>query len=172
MTETFYDILGVAPQADLDTIRSAYRKLALKYHPDLNPTLEDAVKSMIRINLAYETLSSSVRRSEYDSSLSSGGSYGGGNYHTQGGSSWNGHEIYIERKSGAIRVKITPVIATSIRSVGYDFKSRTLVVHFYNGGLYWYEDVPNKLYQKMMSAPDIGRYFSLNIAYRYPSQRV
>lgn len=59
-----------------------------------------------------------------------------------------------------------------MRSVGYDHKSKILVVHLYNGGLYWYENVPNKIYQKFMSAPSLDRYFSSNIAYRYSYYRV
>lgn len=60
-----YGILGVPTDADDKTIKKAYRKLAMKYHPDVNkePGAEDKFKE---INLAHETLSNPERRSLYD----------------------------------------------------------------------------------------------------------
>ena len=52
----YYEILGVARDADAATIKSAYRKLARKYHPDVNKTKE-AEEKFKDINEAYEVLS-------------------------------------------------------------------------------------------------------------------
>ena len=61
----FYKILQVGPQADLDEIKKEHRRLALKYHPDLNPDL-DTTEQMKELNRAYEVLSDSEKRKEYD----------------------------------------------------------------------------------------------------------
>lgn len=51
-----YDVLGVSRNASPDEIKSAYRKLAKKYHPDLNPGDEEAAKKMQEINAAYDQI--------------------------------------------------------------------------------------------------------------------
>ncbi|MBX3111310.1 MAG: DnaJ domain-containing protein [Fimbriimonadaceae bacterium] len=65
---TLYDILGVPPKADEKEVRSAYRKLARTFHPDLNPDPK-AHERMAQINVAFEVLSDPVRRMEYDASI-------------------------------------------------------------------------------------------------------
>lgn len=51
-----YQVLGITPNATDDEIKDAYRKLAKKYHPDLNQDKEYAEKMMKEINLAYDTI--------------------------------------------------------------------------------------------------------------------
>lgn len=63
MSEDYYDILGVNKDASDDEIKRAYRKLALKTHPDKNNGDDTMFK---KINLAYETLSDPDKRHEYD----------------------------------------------------------------------------------------------------------
>lgn len=67
MTATHYDILGINKNATLNEIKAAYKSLAKKYHPDINPNTSDLFK---QINEAYSVLSDSVKRREYDSLLS------------------------------------------------------------------------------------------------------
>ena len=62
----YYEILGVSRDADAATIKSAYRKLARKYHPDVNKTKE-AEEKFKDINEAYEVLSDKNKRQRYDS---------------------------------------------------------------------------------------------------------
>ncbi|XP_059625603.1 dnaJ protein ERDJ3B [Cornus florida] len=64
--KSYYDILQVAKGASDEQIKRAYRKLALKYHPDKNPGNEEADKKFADINNAYEVLSDSEKRSIYD----------------------------------------------------------------------------------------------------------
>ncbi len=64
-TRDFYDVLGVARDADPEEIRRAYRKLARKYHPDVNRS-EGAEERFKEISEAYEVLSDPDKRSRYD----------------------------------------------------------------------------------------------------------
>lgn len=62
----YYKILGITKKASGGEIKKAYRKLARKYHPDLNPNDKDAEKKFKEINEANEVLSSPENRKKYD----------------------------------------------------------------------------------------------------------
>jgi len=62
----YYQVLGVNRKASEEEIRKAFRKLALKYHPDRNPGDKQAEERFKEINEAYEVLSDSQKRSRYD----------------------------------------------------------------------------------------------------------
>ena len=62
----FYKILGVTPNASFEEIRTAYRKLARKYHPDLNPGNPYAEEAFKIINVAYEVLKNPEQRKKFD----------------------------------------------------------------------------------------------------------
>jgi len=62
----YYDVLGIARDADLAEIKRAYRNLAMKYHPDRNPGDAQAVERMKEINEAYAVLCDTQKRSLYD----------------------------------------------------------------------------------------------------------
>ena len=62
----YYQILGVNRNASTDEIRSAYRKLAMKYHPDRNPGDKQAEEHFKEINEAYQVLSDSEKRARFD----------------------------------------------------------------------------------------------------------
>ncbi|XP_021904545.1 dnaJ protein ERDJ3B [Carica papaya] len=64
--KSYYDVLQVPKGASDDQIKRAYRKLALKYHPDKNQGNEEANKRFAEINNAYEVLSDSEKRGIYD----------------------------------------------------------------------------------------------------------
>lgn len=62
----YYKILGVSRDASLDEIKKAYRRLALKYHPDRNPGDKEAEEKFKEINEAYAVLSDPEKRRQYD----------------------------------------------------------------------------------------------------------
>lgn len=71
MAESLYDTLGVARTATADEIRKAYRKLARKHHPDVNPGDATAEAAFKKIASAYEVLADDKKRKAYDEFSSS-----------------------------------------------------------------------------------------------------
>lgn len=68
----YYKVLGIAKTASADEIKKAYRKLALKYHPDRNPDNKEAEEKFKEISEAYAVLSDPEKRKQYDTFGSSG----------------------------------------------------------------------------------------------------
>ena len=78
MSKDLYESLGVSKTASADEIKSAYRKMAKQYHPDQNPGNKEAEAKFKEINSAYETLSDTNKRANYDRFGSAGGPQFGG----------------------------------------------------------------------------------------------
>ncbi len=75
----YYEVLGVPKNADVDTIKRSYRKIALKFHPDKNPGNKQAEESFKEAAEAYEVLSDQKKRQAYDQFGHAGvGGAGGG----------------------------------------------------------------------------------------------
>ncbi len=83
----YYEVLGIQKGASDDEIKKAYRKMAKKYHPDLNPGDKEAEAKFKEVNEAYEVLSDAEKKARYDQyghagvdpnfSASGGGGFGG-----------------------------------------------------------------------------------------------
>ena len=84
----YYEVLGVAKTANADEIKKAYRKLALKYHPDRNPGDKEAEEKFMEAAEAYEVLSDVDKRAKYDQFGHNMGPQGfpggGGGFHAGG----------------------------------------------------------------------------------------
>ncbi len=79
MAKNYYEILGVSKTATEEELKSAFRKLARQYHPDLHPGDEAAANKFKEVNEAYETLNDPQKRAEYDAAQAGGSSqFGGG----------------------------------------------------------------------------------------------
>lgn len=93
----YYEVLGVAKGASADEIKKAYRKIALKYHPDRNPGDSEAEDKFKEAAEAYDVLSNTDKRAQYDRfghagmSGAAGGGYGGGGF---GGGGMNMDDIF------------------------------------------------------------------------------
>lgn len=66
MAEDYYRLLGVSKNANKDEIKKAFRKLAMKYHPDKNKDNKEAEEKFKKINEAYAVLSNDQKRKQYD----------------------------------------------------------------------------------------------------------
>ena len=82
----YYEVLGVARNANADEIKKAYRKAAIKYHPDKNPGDKEAEEKFKEAAEAYDVLSNQDKRARYDQfghagmSGAAGGGFGGGGF--------------------------------------------------------------------------------------------
>ena len=90
MIEDPYKVLGLSPDASDEEIKKAYRRLAKKYHPDLNPGDAEAARKMKEVNAAYERIKNPEK---YQSSQSGNTGYGGYNqYDPFGWGSYGGYQ--------------------------------------------------------------------------------
>lgn len=78
--KNYYDILGVNKNASDDEIKKAYRSLAKKYHPDLNPGNQEAAEKLKEVNQAYSVLSDKTKKQNYDTYGSENGPQGFGGF--------------------------------------------------------------------------------------------
>ena len=99
----YYEVLGVSKDADEATLKKAYRQVAKKYHPDMNPGDAEAEKKFKEASEAYAVLSDPEKRRQYDQfghaafdgSAGAGGGYGGFDFN--GADFWRHFRRYLRR---------------------------------------------------------------------------
>jgi len=69
-------------------------------------------------------------------------------------------------------MQMTPVTSSNIAAVGYDRTSRTLEVEFHNGTRYQYDDVDEDVYQDLMGAESVGKFFNANVKDLYTTTKL
>lgn len=104
MARDFYEMLGVGNDVDAAELKKAYRKLAMKYHPDRNPDDRQAEKKFKEVNEAYDILKDSQKRAAYDrfghAAFSNGGPGTGGFGGTREASGFGGFGDIFEEMFG------------------------------------------------------------------------
>lgn len=83
--KNYYDILGINKNASDDEIKKAYRNLAKKYHPDLNPGNAEAAEKLKEVNQAFSVLSDKTKKQNYDTYGNENGPQGFGGFGGGGG---------------------------------------------------------------------------------------
>lgn len=100
----YYEILGVSKSASDDEIKKAYRKLAVKYHPDKNPGDKEAEEKFKEISEAHEVLSDKQKRARYDqfghAGVGGNSAGAGGNPFAGGSYSFNGQKFNFDFGGG------------------------------------------------------------------------
>lgn len=101
----YYEVLGVSKNASDDEIKKAYRKLAIKYHPDKNPGDKTAEAKFKEINEAHDVLSDKQKRARYDqfghAGVGGAGGFGGGG-NPFGGFDYNGQSFNFDFGGGGV----------------------------------------------------------------------
>lgn len=150
MAESLYDVLGLLPTATLEELRSAYRQLARRYHPDVSQAPKEvAEKQFIAVQEAYEVLQDPLKRALYDGAMAAR-----------------------PRTAPWPTTDRQPVTSSNLKSIGYDRRDMVLEIEFLNGSVYQYFAVPLPVYEGLMRAQSKGRFFNQYIQPRFPYQRV
>jgi len=125
---SYYEVLGVGPNAEADTLRKAYRRLAQKHHPDVSSDPR-AHENMARINEAFETLIDPARRHEYDAVLNGAGGIG--------------VKAEPERQRRPVRIKLRRRLEghkTPVYAAAFSPDSGQLVSSGFDNELLWWDD--------------------------------
>lgn len=101
MAKDYYSILGVTKNATDEEMKKAFRKLAVKYHPDKNPGNKEAEEKFKELNEAYEVLSDAEKRKKYDKYGANWNQFNGsqGQHQYQGGSPGSGQSYRFDDDS-------------------------------------------------------------------------
>lgn len=127
----YYQILGISQNADDEAIKKAYRVLAKQYHPDRNPGDKEAEEKFKEVSEAFEVLSDSVKRAEYNSRGYVSGRGFKQEYRKSTGNSTERDEAYVH--SASHRYKASQEELDSVHCSffgGSDVQGRNVLIHF------------------------------------------
>jgi curved DNA-binding protein len=133
----YYHILGVDQSATSDEIKRAYRKLAVKYHPDHNPGDKSAEEKFKLISEAYAVLANQSKRAEFDQARTQGGAYRqrpeAGPDPRRGDFQYSREDLFREMFSNAYQQQMFKDLAGEFRKAGFRFDERFFDRVFFGG---------------------------------------
>ncbi len=129
----YYKILGVSEKADAETIKHAYRKLALKYHPDRNPGDPHAEERFKEISEAYGVLIDPTKRSQYDQLRNTRSFHGYQDPRYSQGFGYRTEDIYRDIFSDPRFNDVFSELAREFKMRGFRFDERFVRQVFFGG---------------------------------------
>ena len=126
--QDFYEVLGVSKSASAEELKSAYRKLAMKHHPDRNPSDKSAEQKFKEISEAYDILKDDQKRAAYDrfghAAFEQGGGRGPGDFGFSGGFADIFDEMFGEFMGGGRRSVKADRAAAAISAIIWKSRSK------------------------------------------------
>ena len=127
----YYEVLGIQKGASDDEIKKAFRKLAIKYHPDKNPGNKEAEEKFKEVNEAYSVLSDKTKRQRYDQfgHAGVGGAGAGAGSNPFEGFNFNGQSFNFDFGGGGLDDILGAMFGGGFRGVrrGRDYRTSTTI---------------------------------------------
>ena len=126
----YYEVLGLQKGASEDEIKKAFRKMAMKYHPDRNPGDKEAEEKFKEINEAYSVLSDPDKKNKYDrfghAGVDPNAGFGGGGFSGAGGFD-DIFDIFGSMFGGGVNIPVVIFPGGVVRTLWTTFRFRILV---------------------------------------------
>ena len=186
--KNYYHILGVNKSASSEEIKKAYRKLALKYHPDRNPGDKQAEEQFKLISEAYAVLIDPVKKTQYDQAQDNGYTHSRGTWNEQtrrsagqGGFSYSQEDLFRDMFANAYARQVFRDLGKEFQNSGFRFDDKFFDKVFFGGRGFFFGGVffsgPKFEYTQRMGTPDYRTTFSSAakgpaVEHEHPPQKI